>query len=399
MTARFMTKTARFLGKTAPRLLLSIGIGLHAASAFAFPEMIRHNYVNCTSCHVSPNGGGVLNAYGRQSSAAALSTWGTEDEAKPFYDLLKSPDWIDTAAFGRAVQTAQSNSQVSSGYFWWMQADLEAAARFGSGGKWTADLALGVSPDVLNGLLPNGVSPLASRRQYLMYRPTDTISIRAGKFLVDYGIYLPDHTVATRQGIGFDEGGETYNIEYGYQGEKWSGSITADLGRPDDASLAFEKGVAAEAGWDVLDHAKLGWSAYSGAQNGSSRQLTGPYALLGFTPHFYAVGELDLQFSQPAQGGASQGVFSYEKLGYEPVQGLHVYLMEQTFVHAFNGRFQPLPQDLKYGPVTNRLYGTGPGIYWFPRPHFYLQLEIQQQFSAELPSSQTSGFLLGSIYL
>ena len=36
-----------------------------------------------------------------------------------------------------------------------------------------------------------------------------------------------DHTIATRQGIGFDEGNETYNLEYSYQGDKWSGSLTA----------------------------------------------------------------------------------------------------------------------------------------------------------------------------
>ena len=118
-------------------LLLSATV---APSAFAFPEMIRHGYVNCTSCHTSPNGGGILNAYGRQTSAAALSTWGGEDEAKPFYNLFNQPDWIDTGAFIRGVQTAQSNSRVSEGYFWYMQADLEAAARFGADGRFTFDL-------------------------------------------------------------------------------------------------------------------------------------------------------------------------------------------------------------------------------------------------------------------
>ncbi len=366
---------------------------------FAFPEMIRHNYVNCTSCHVSPNGGGVLNPYGRQSSVAALSTWGTENEAKPLYNLFAQPDWIDTGAFIRGVQTAQNNSQVSSGYYWWMQGQLEAAARFGPEGKWTADLALGVSPDVLNGLLPNGVSPLSSPRQYLMYRPSETTSIRAGKFLLDYGIYFQDHTIATRQGVGFDEGNETYNLEYSYQGEAWSGSISADFGRPDNISLMMERGAAATGGYNLNDHDKVGWSAFVGAQNGNSRQLTGPYVLLGFSPHFYFVGEMDLQFSQPTQGSSTQGLFQYGKVGYELIQGLHFYILEQAFVHSFNGTYQPLPQDFKYGPLANRLYGIGPGISWYPRPHFYIQLEVQQQFSAELPSSQTSGFLTGNIYL
>ena len=182
-------------------------------SAQAFPEMIRHGYVNCTSCHVSPNGGGLLIEYGREISVAALSATGTEEEAKPFYHLFDEPKNMTVGSFIRGVQTAQNNSKVSSGYFWFMQADLEAAMSFGSKKEWTADFSLGISPEVLNGLLPNGVSPLASRRQFLMYRPTEMTSIRAGKFLLDYGVYFPDHTISTRQGIGFDEGNETYNIE------------------------------------------------------------------------------------------------------------------------------------------------------------------------------------------
>src|SRR5450432_3431034 len=32
---------------------------------FALPTMIRLGYPNCSSCHISPQGGGLLNPYGR----------------------------------------------------------------------------------------------------------------------------------------------------------------------------------------------------------------------------------------------------------------------------------------------------------------------------------------------
>ena len=233
-------------------ILLVYGLSLFELTpAFSFPEMIRHDYPNCSSCHVSPNGGGILNDYGRETSVAALSQWGSEDEAKPFYNLFDQPKNTNIGAFIRGVQTYQNNSQVTSGNYWFMEADLEAAYHFAP--KWTADLALGISPDVLNGLLPKGVSPLASRRQYVMYRPTEDTSVRVGKFVTDYGVYFQDHTISTRQGIGFDEGDETYNLEYGHQGEHWSGSVSADLGRPDDLNLMMEKGVAATGGIDISD--------------------------------------------------------------------------------------------------------------------------------------------------
>ena len=33
--------------------------------AFALPTMIRLGYSECTACHISPQGGGLLNPYGR----------------------------------------------------------------------------------------------------------------------------------------------------------------------------------------------------------------------------------------------------------------------------------------------------------------------------------------------
>jgi hypothetical protein len=42
-------------------------------AAHAYPENVRHGYVNCAACHIHPQGGGQLNAYGRQLSKALQS--------------------------------------------------------------------------------------------------------------------------------------------------------------------------------------------------------------------------------------------------------------------------------------------------------------------------------------
>ncbi|RYZ63714.1 MAG: hypothetical protein EOP05_23120, partial [Proteobacteria bacterium] len=61
-------------------LLLS-AVTFVGANAEAYPDLIRHNYVNCTTCHVSPTGGGAMTEYGRAMSHELLSAWGTEREA------------------------------------------------------------------------------------------------------------------------------------------------------------------------------------------------------------------------------------------------------------------------------------------------------------------------------
>ena len=64
-----------------------------AAPARALPTMVRLGYASCTSCHIAPQGGGLLNEYGRgideaqslrageykpvdPGKAGALSLWG-----------------------------------------------------------------------------------------------------------------------------------------------------------------------------------------------------------------------------------------------------------------------------------------------------------------------------------
>lgn len=372
---------------------------LPSRSAFAFPEMIRAGYTSCITCHVSPNGGGVINPYGRESSKEVLSTWSTENEAKPFYNLFKQPDWIDTQAFIRGVQTAQDNVNVSQGHHWFMEFTGEAAAKFGADQRWTADFTLGISPDVVNGLQIPGNSPLLSSRHYLMYRLNENTTLRAGKFIADFGIYFQDHTSPTRQGIGFDQGQETYNLEYSYQGETFYGSLTADLGRIDNPSLLTEKGVALTGAIAPSERYKVGWSAYYGTQNGNTRQLTGPNILLGFTKRLYLIGEVDLQFAQTVGFASTRGLFSFMRLGYEFIQGLHLYLVQTNSIYDFADHFNPQNINPVYGIYYNRLYAVGPGIYWYPRPHFYFQIEVQQQTSPSLPSGQTSGFLTANIYL
>jgi len=56
--------------------------------ASAFPSNTRYGYSNCSSCHVSPSGGGVLNLYGRNSASEVMSTWAAPNEEEPGHSLL-----------------------------------------------------------------------------------------------------------------------------------------------------------------------------------------------------------------------------------------------------------------------------------------------------------------------
>ena len=78
---------------------------LLSPNAFAFVENITHGYVNCTACHVSPAGGGLLNEYGRSLSSELMSTWGWNGAEDPAFGLVKNTKTITFGGDFRSIQT------------------------------------------------------------------------------------------------------------------------------------------------------------------------------------------------------------------------------------------------------------------------------------------------------
>src|SRR6185437_3022708 len=87
---------------------------LSGPQAHAYPELVRYGYANCTSCHVSPSGGGTLTQYGRELSREVLSTWGFEGEERPAY-FINSPEWLNLGGDYRSVYTYQNTPLVNQG--------------------------------------------------------------------------------------------------------------------------------------------------------------------------------------------------------------------------------------------------------------------------------------------
>ena len=98
--------------------------------AHAYPELVRHGYVNCTSCHVSPTGGGILTSYGRQLSAEILSSSAREGEGDFIYGALGLPEWLDLGGDLRSVVTYRDTPLIRQSQLILMQADLEAVLHY-----------------------------------------------------------------------------------------------------------------------------------------------------------------------------------------------------------------------------------------------------------------------------
>ena len=339
---------------------------VYAQKALAFPEMIRSGYTNCTTCHVSPNGGGILTDYGRNLSSEVLSTWGSAREAQPLHGLFGAKDedkqsvdhWLGVGGDVRAVQTRLDNVYVRSGHFYWMQAMLDLAYQTGT---WTGMISIGkfsLSGD--NSWRPD------SERFYIMKGLTDTMSVRAGRFVPSFGLNIPDHISPTRggaqpgTGLGFGISQERDTVEFDYIGENWNAAAGYAEGPRDNIS-ALEQSGFFQLQRAFREHYKIGISAWHGKRKNDTRQIFGLHGMFGFTSHFYLLSEIDAQFLHPnASVGAGSdhvGYFGYHKLGYEFHKGMHAFAL---LMHS--------QADARDDKQFSRRWGGG--LQFFPRPHF-----------------------------
>lgn len=350
---------------------LALLFWLVPALAFAFPELVRHGYQRCDTCHTSPDGGGALTAYGRALSKEILSTWGGEEESKFAYGIVTPNDWLALGGDFRFVQTHTVTEAARFGRPVVMQLDFGGGAKVG---QFTFDGTFGVYG-----------SAITSRRHFVQWKPDDHWSVRAGRFLKSFGVHLPDHYVEIRRGLGWDQGAETYNVEGAYFTDGGEVFVTGQIGRPDRPALNAEKGAAVRAALNLGDRYKVGASYFYGTRTGMSRHVTGPYAILGFSTHLFLLAELDLQISKTGASSAT-GAATFLRLGWEPVMGLIPFIQ-----HEYS------QADFRRGGGRKLLYSAG--LQWFPRPHFELLGAYQRQIlSAASGGDADFVWLMGHFY-
>ncbi|MCB0414307.1 MAG: hypothetical protein KDD50_08245 [Bdellovibrionales bacterium] len=340
-------------------LVLIVLSALFSTQANAFPEMVRHGYVNCISCHVSPSGGGVLTPYGKALSNEILSTWSFGGEPK--YDPNKKIR-LDVGGELRAVQTYIDNPQVREGRFILMQADVELALNYLKRLYVVSSIGLD-GKEITDNKSYKGIS----RRHYINYRPTEELSFRAGRFFPAFGINSPNHTLVTRRGLGWDQGEESYNLEGAWLGEKYDVFLTGIFGRPDKTELDKEKGISLSSSYSLFDKYKIGMSYYHGSNDQLSRNLFGLFGILGFTEKFFILSEIDYQSKDNKLTSTKQsGFVGYNRINYEVIQGLHLYLPYQI-------------SHLDSDNSQTKADSYGVGIQFFPIKHAELNLEYLKQ--------------------
>jgi hypothetical protein len=364
-------------------VLFAFAATLIPKSAFAYPELVRHGYTNCTACHLSPSGGGVLTSYGRELSKEILSTWARDGEQSFAYGALTPDEKIVLGVFVRGVQAHRETEVKSEGRFILMQADAEAAY---NSEKWAIAGTIG-RQEIRSGL--NSEGRFFSRRHYALYRPSDNWSIRAGKFLRSFGLNDPNHNAYVRRELNFGFDTETYNAELAFLGESWTSYLTyIDGSLVGDRYVPLkEKGAAWSLSYFFLEKEKVGLSVYRGEDDSNKRWVAGPWWILSFPPKFFLLSEIDFQErTVKATGKTQRGFVTTHRLGYEWVQGFIPFV---SFDKKYLDRNDPTSEQNAYGL----------GIQFFPRPHWEIVASWQKEKLVQANKNSDLLWLMLHFYL
>lgn len=316
-----------------------------------FPELTRYQYNNCIACHVSPSGGGVLTPYGRKLSQEVLSTWGTEKETGLLQGLLDSEtqEKLDKYFLAggdlRSVQFHHEDQNVKEGRFIKMQSDLslgfvnETWAVIAKIGAW-------LKQDVWVG---------NATTFYGMWKPKEELSVRIGRMVPQYGLFMMDHFAFVRNYLGFGLSSERDSLEIQWTGEESTYQITQSkqFGLDD-----LESATTFQYQKYFWDRNKIAVNYWKGSSNLFQRELYGIWGVISFTPHLFWNLELDIQ-SKTQSLVTTKSFLAYNKWGFTVKKGfdlLALYEYQQT--------------DLNDGATLSAR--LGPGFQFYPRPHLEL---------------------------
>lgn len=354
--------------------------------AFAFPEMVRHGYTQCTACHASPTGGGLLNEYGRSLSSEILSqkslfgNSAREGDEKFLNGLASLPEGYLFGGDIRLLQVFVENKSASRGRFIIMQLALDFSVQMKSWARFFVSVGRQES---------RKPEPVASDFIYspqagleFLLSPEDALyrtTLRAGKFMPAYGILFQEHSLVTRKNLDFQPGQERLAAELSWSNENYSVIATGIAGQTSFNVNIPEKGAALQLSTSVGNSSKFGLNYYETDR----KKVYGLFSHISFSEKIYGLLEVD----QPIAKNQDKGLIEVFKLGYELHQGLH-FVGIQEFA------------NLNVQESNPKFEAFSIGTQWFPRVHWDLYGLIRKERNTlNGDDFEDQAWLIGHYYL
>jgi hypothetical protein len=340
--------------RTLHLLLLLITL-FWAPISFSYPDLVRHGYVNCNTCHTSHSGGDLLTPYGRSLNKEIL--------ASPFSFVKieegnQNPDkpWLQWGFNSKLLQSFVENSASSKARFMIMQVQADVLMSY----QDILDFYVSIGRQESSKPEPKPQDYIylpefwVRSNSYINVKEEDPLSlqIKIGKFTPAYGLKFQEHTFVVRRDLGFAPGNEKFNLEAmaQYQNHEWTASKLWSSSLIDKQNQ--DEGYLIRYAYLFNEHLKIGINAY----RTQDKNYLGLFALRGLEKNKYLLMEVDQKINSQNEKGYLETL----KFGREFTKGIQGFIIQEY-------------ENLQIERTNPHIESYGVGVHYFPSP--YLNLE------------------------
>lgn len=344
-----------------------VALGLAwAPSAQAYPQFqFSTGAKRCSLCHYSPTGGGLINPFGRSSSADTISQ--TAGNPDLLHGLYKEPDWFKWSSDLRFASVGKGGDDPDLLVFP-MQGDYYQLVNFGKSLSWYT--AIGPRAGARSEERQSFPERLTAKEVSFKWQPKKKgYYVRAGRFMAPFGTRSQNHTDYVRRYNGFHSFEETLNLNFGRVENPYEYHVTAFAAIPYNLLGNGQRGVGGVAYYEHRP-GKGSTTALAGQAKVRIGDVDKNYILGGVAKHWLEgaqillMGELDIglqQFDIAGDAPSRPQLLGYFGATYFPFQGL--------MVSAILEHHDP---DLSIKDTQTE--GASLVIQYFPRSHHELVL-------------------------
>jgi hypothetical protein len=299
-------------------LLVALFVLAMPRAAAAYPNMIRLGYSSCSACHVSPQGGGVLNRYGRGIDfAQTIRADDPSDEELPkgatarlLYDI-RAQLGVDRAP-GAAAEYGLNTSM---------------RAAIGLSGHQQVVYAFSVRSPSLSTTRKMGAASLGMSRLYWMFQPKEGLALVVGRDDLPSGLGLPGANSFYRSVNNPNVSSTPTQAKLFWWNKRWQVATYGYGPDGNETQPQYEsRGIGAVVGVNLSEKAVVGVTTRVSKSDAFDRQNAGVFVRVGLTEHFGFMAEHDVTERTLGTGRVFTDVAGHAEVFWVPVNWLQTSL-------------------------------------------------------------------------